>query len=210
MRDADDKVSYTNYAFWQKLYETTDPAALQEQMVWEWELRSYFGLSFDQVQEMKTNWNTYYNDNVNKVINLPPTQEPYIDQTGVAYWQWADSYMTTHSLPFGPSVANQTDTVTGYVEYNYWLKFWCNPENQGAMSPENWAFFGDVQMYRSKSDPSINMEHLWTLQDPVTGGDPAGNSLFNLTSLKTLIDLGQNTINILEDKDKVYLQDFTL
>jgi len=65
-------------------------------------------------------------------------------------------------------------------------------------------------MYRSKSDPSINMEHLWTLQDPVTGGDPAGNSLFNLTSLKTLIDLGQNTVNILEDKDKVYLQDFTL
>ena len=76
--------------------ETTDPTAKLQQLQWLWELRTYFNLTFDQVQEMKTNWNTYYNDNVNAVVNLPPVAPPYNDSTGVAYWQWATSYMTHH------------------------------------------------------------------------------------------------------------------
>ena len=193
LETSDGQPDYTNYAYWQHLYPTTDDLSKQSQMAWEWELRTYFNLTFNQVQEMKTNWKTYYDDNEQKVLNLIPSVAPYQDQTGIAYWQWADSYLTEHTIPFGPSVFNQTDTVTGYVEYSYWLKFFCNPENQGAMSEANWAYFGDVQMYRDTSDPTVNMEHLWTLSDPDTGGDPASNSLFNLTSLKTLINLGQNT-----------------
>jgi len=46
----------------------------------------------------------------------------------LAYWQWADSYITRlKSIPPTPSVINSTDTVTGYVEYWYWLNFFCNP-----------------------------------------------------------------------------------
>ena len=51
-----------------------------------------------------------------------PSEEPYIDQTGIAYWQWADSYMTRFkSDPATDSVAGASDTVTGYVEFWYWM-----------------------------------------------------------------------------------------
>ncbi len=48
-------------------------------MAWEWELRTYFNLTFNQVQEMKTNWKTYYDDNEQKVLNLIPSVAPYQD-----------------------------------------------------------------------------------------------------------------------------------
>lgn len=51
------------------------------------------------------------------------------------------------------------------------------------MSAANWAIFQDVKMYRSTSDPTVNMEYLFDLFDPVTGADPAETSLFNLTTL---------------------------
>ena len=51
------------------------------------------------------------------------------------------------------------------------------------MSQVNWDIFGDVNMYRSKADPTVNMEYLFNLDNPVNGGDPTANSLFNLTTL---------------------------
>ena len=80
------------------------------------------------------------------------------------------------------------------------------------MSAENWAIFGEVEMFRSKSDPTANMEYLWNLENPFGGGDPPPNSLFNLDTLKTLINLG-NSLEydiVGENKDKVYEKDFTL
>ena len=65
-------------------------------------------------------------------------------------------------------------------------------------------------MYRSTSDPTINMEHLWTLANPIDGGDPAANSLFNLTSLQALVAAGQNTANIILSKNITIIDDFTL
>ena len=58
------------------------------------------------------------------------------------------------------------------------------------MSQDNWEVFKDAKMYRSKSDPNINMEHLFTLSNPLDGGDPAENSLFNLTTLQALVKAG--------------------
>jgi len=78
------------------------------------------------------------------------------------------------------------------------------------MSAENWAFFSDVQMYRSTSDPTSNMEHLWNLQDPITLKDPGEDSLFNLTSLKKLVKLGLKTPNIISNKTATYQTDFQL
>ena len=114
------------------------------------------------------------------------------------------------SDPAEPSVADSTDTVTGYVEYNYWLNYYCDPSQAGAMSQDNWEVFKDAKMYRSKSDPNINMEHLFTLSNPLDGGDPAENSLFNLTTLQALVKAGQETPNIILNKDIKYLDDFTL
>ena len=73
-------------------------------------------------------------------------------------------------------------------------------------------------MRRSPTDPTVNMEYLFNMTNPNVGGqnppantDPLGNSLFNLTTLKTLVNLGMNTPNIVgADKDMVYGQDFSL
>lgn len=65
------------------------------------------------------------------------------------------------------------------------------------MSADNWVFFKDVDMYRSKADPENNFEYLWNMTNPNVGGvdapenpDPLANSLFNITTLKALIALG--------------------
>lgn len=46
-------------------------------MVWLWEMRSYFGLTFEQVDEFQQNWNLHYNDWVEEVIYSIPAAEPY-------------------------------------------------------------------------------------------------------------------------------------
>ena len=68
----------------------------------------------------------------------------------------------------------------------------------------------NINMYRDENDPTSNMEHLFNLTN-AEGGDPAANSLFNLTTLKTLVSLGQAAPNIVgDDRDQVYGTDFTL
>ena len=52
---------------------------------------------------------------------------------------------------------------------------------------------------------SDNMEYLFELSDPSTGGDPPETSLFNLKTLQTLVSLGQNTPNIITDRETTYL-----
>ena len=109
------------------------------------------------------------------------------------------------STPSEPSVSYSSNTVTGYVEWYYWKNYYCDPTkpknetNQQAMSSENWVFFKDVEMYRSKRPEGItsNFEYLWNMTNPNVGGadppenpDPLGNSLFNITTLKTLVALG--------------------
>jgi len=54
--DKDGNENSLTYSHWDNLLETTDPVKKQAQLVWEWEMRTYFGLSFEQVQEMKTSW----------------------------------------------------------------------------------------------------------------------------------------------------------
>lgn len=184
--------NYLNYAHWDQLVETDDPTKKLQQLAFEWELRSYFGLDFEQVQEMKTNWNMYNEGKYEFVRFQWPSNDTYRDQVGCAYWQWADSYMTRYKQSpedIAPSVAAASDTVVGYVEFWYWLNYFaCPAEGNGHMSDANCAFFGDVNMYRDKSDTSVNMEYLWNLADPFNeGGDPPENSLFNLDTLKELI-----------------------
>jgi len=54
------------------------------------------------------------------------------------------------------------------------------------------------------------MEYLFNLVDPYTGGDPARNSLFNLSTLKTLVAIGLNTTNIINEPDMIYEQNFRM
>ena len=72
------------------------------------------------------------------------------------------------------------------------------------MSSENWAQFSDVRMYRDDTSvsTSTNMESLFYY--PVMDVDPPASSLFNITTLKSLISLGQSTVNIISSKDYVW------
>ena len=49
-------------------------------------------------------------------------------------------------------------------------------------------------------------------EDAPENSDPLANSLFNITTLKALVALGQQTPNIVsvDEKDKVYGTDFNL
>ena len=89
-----------------------------------------------------------------------------------------------------------------------------NEDCPGAMNAQNYDYFKDVTMYRVVPDaptsetfsrsrlhdaaygysipPTDQMEHLFTQVNPIDGvGDPPRDSLFNLTSLKSLVTLGQ-------------------
>ena len=57
--------------------------------------------------------------------------------------------------------------------------------------------------------PTTNYEHLFSLQNS-TGGDPAANSLFNITTLQTLVNLGSNTTNIVKNPEMTYGVDFDI
>ena len=48
-------------------------------MAWLWEMRSYFGLTFDQVDEFQQNWNSHLNDWMETIIDSIPAEEPYIN-----------------------------------------------------------------------------------------------------------------------------------
>ena len=66
-------------------------------------------------------------------------------QTGIAYWQWANS-LVTENYWNQPSVKLSTpdqvgEPFAGYLEFSYWLTYYCSPDNEGAMSPTNWALF---------------------------------------------------------------------
>ena len=95
---------------------------------------------------MQTNWNTLYNSEKYVLQNLDRIKGSNDTQTEVAYWQWADSYMTSSGLikheKHDPSVAYSfKDTVSGYLEYSYWLNYYCDPtndESEKAMSSANW------------------------------------------------------------------------
>ena len=78
--------NFTNYMHWNKFVNTEDPKRKLQKLAWFWELRSYFGLSFDQVTEMATNWNAWYNEQTRIVYNNTLTKGFNQTQTGVAYW----------------------------------------------------------------------------------------------------------------------------
>lgn len=81
-----------NYYHWNSFLSTTAP---QEKIAWRWEVKTYFDLTQAQVDEIETNWNTFYSDKYDLVVDSVPSPAAYLSETGVAYWQWAEGYMTS-------------------------------------------------------------------------------------------------------------------
>lgn len=50
--------------------------------------------------------------------------------------------------------------------------------------------FTDVNLYNDLGDNTANFEYLFNLTNSTGGKEPEASSLFNIDTLKTLIDLG--------------------
>jgi len=155
------------------------------------ELKFYFGLTQAEVDLIETNWNALYQKRYDFVMLTVPTN--YQNDQGVAYWQWADGYMTMTSYD-APTVVGVTDTVVGYPEISYFRDAYLLPN----INTDNAIMFQDVALFVDKSDKDSNYEYLFDLTN-AEGGDPDANSLFNVNTLKTLISLGEATPDIIED-----------
>ena len=89
------------------------------------ELRSYFGLTPDQIEEFKTNWNTLYESQkrafLSTVVPYKAGVEP--DALAVGFWQWACSHVTKeYDSSHADSITNITNSASGFPEINYWRK----------------------------------------------------------------------------------------
>lgn len=101
-----------------------------------------------------------------------------------------------------------SNTAAGYLEISYFHDVYFN----SIVNQANFETFQSVKLFVSELDPTVNYEHLFLLYDLAKGpsSNPPSNSLFDLENLKTLINLGQGTINILSNTTAVYGVDFFL
>ena len=44
-------------------------AGKEEKLAFQWELRTYFGLSYEQVSEIERNWSTLYDETRAEILN---------------------------------------------------------------------------------------------------------------------------------------------
>ena len=156
-----------------------------------------------------------YSDSLATVYSSIPSPQEYLNVVGVAYWQWADAYMTSkRSFPYEPSVTKIVNTVTGYPEISYFISDFLLNSAVSKVSAANVAAMTGVKLYndtqgQGQEPPTDNYEYLFTLQNS-SGGDPEPHSLFNVETLQKLCDLGEVVTNIITEPDKTYDVDFNL
>lgn len=91
---------YQNYIRWQalKVVSQENLPEWNKKLAWQAELRTAFGLTFAQVQQLTSNWNSLYSTQEQLFYNMQPTNSTYANVFGSAYWQWANAY-TTMAIP---------------------------------------------------------------------------------------------------------------
>ena len=82
---------------------------------------------------------------------------------------------------------------------------------KGRISDVNWAIFKDFKMkYNNKKNPTIeknlflNMEYKFDMTEAKSDDVSAETSLSNLTTLETLVSLGKNPVNIINQPEIKY------
>ena len=115
------------------------------------------------------------------------------------YWQGNDENQSVINI-----TPQQVATPeAGYLEYNYWIKQYCSPDKEGAMSTVNYGEFGDILMYNDETSTTGNFEYIFNLTNAELEA-PDESSLFNIETLKTIVNLGQNTPNIIYNASETY------
>ena len=73
-----------------------------------------------------------------------------------------------------------------------------------VINKDNQQEFDGIKLYVSEDDKEGNYEHLFDLTAPDGSLNPIDNSLFNVQTLKTLCDLGEEAPNIIKDPNTNY------
>jgi hypothetical protein len=199
-----------NYDKWQVLQSgNANTTAVNEKLVFQAELRTYFGLSSAQVQEITNNWNGLFGAQLDLFnINLPSPAE-YQNTFGVGYWQWATGQITNDLAGVATMANFGNNEFVGYYDIPYFKSNYFN----AVAIPQNQNIFSSVNLYDSYySTVKSNYENLFATFDTTVGvgTEPPESSLFNLSNMELLVDLGMNTPNILTDNAQIYNTTFTL
>ena len=118
-----------------------------------------------------------------------------------------------HNDPRAESATKIVNTVTGYPEISYFIsELLTNSDNMS--NPENVVAMTGVKLWDTQDavegqPPTTNYEYLFDLEG-ADGGDPDANSLFNITTLQMLVDLGTATPNIIKNPELTYGVDFDI
>ena len=99
-----------------------------------------------------------------------------------------------------PSVVDLVDTVSGFPEIKYWYDYeFCtniSPSNKAILCPDN----APVTFYRDPSNATANFEYLFNItSEGDKFADPHESSLYNITTLKELLDIGERTPNLMKE-----------
>lgn len=190
----------TSYSRWSALNPHNEGTPAQ--LVWDMELRSYFGLNRAQLKSLKESWRQYYSLKETLVFNNVPGNRD--DFQTVGFWQWSQAYVTNEmAAPADrkPSVTQLVDTVSGFPEISYWRDEYL--QKSANVSDDNKEIMKGVQF----SNPSSydNLERLFDVEsgDPNKKAPPA-SSLFNLTTLKRLLTVGEATESIFSGPNVSY------
>jgi hypothetical protein len=163
------------------------------------------------MQQVTNNWNNFYQTQSRALWNSLPTNGTYVNNFGLMYWQWANSYLTETYFNGIPSLANYWPlNYAGYYEISYFKTAYFNT----VASQANIDSFASLQMYSNINIPGSNYENIFLTYDIYTKNpksNPPVNSLFNMNTMQQLVSLGMSTPNILKaDKGMIYGVDFGL
>jgi hypothetical protein len=105
----------------------------------------------------------------------------------------------TYNGGSGISVTGSTDTVTGYPELSsFKVGYFLKEISKDGRDPTLNLRFNATKLFKDNTTAGENYEYLFNMTNS-TGGDPDSTSLFNLDTLKALLQAGDDTIDIIED-----------
>jgi len=179
-----------NYPRWNALQnQNVNQTAIYKKLAWQAELRSYFGLSSAQVQELTKNWNgLYLSTKFFWDANIPSPVE-YQNTFGYAYWQWATGQITQISDNVDSVALLGNNAFAGYFEIPYFRTNYFNT----IVNANNAAYFANVNFYNSFYSTGMpNFETLFVTYNLASGigSNPPSNSMFNVANMKQLVKLG--------------------
>lgn len=118
---------------------------------------------------------------------------------GAGYWQWANAYLTVAESSLA-SFSLMTPILAGYPEISYWKTAYFNL----VTNPANVATFANINFYIDAALTTGNYEYLFSTSSTET------RSLYYPGTLEALVNLGNNTPNIVTNSTLVFTTDVLL